>query len=42
MSEEVTAAAEEQSASTEQIASSAGDLLEGAQRLTGLMADFKT
>jgi methyl-accepting chemotaxis protein len=42
MSEEVTAAAEQQSASTEQIASSAADLLEGAQRLTGLMADFKT
>jgi methyl-accepting chemotaxis protein len=42
MSEQVTAAAEEQTASTEQMAASAGELLQGAQRLAGLMGDFKT
>jgi methyl-accepting chemotaxis protein len=42
MSEEVTAAAEEQTASTEAMASAAGELLQGAQRLTTLMTDFKT
>lgn len=42
MSEEVTAAAEEQTASTEAMAAAAGELLQGAQRLAMLMADFKT
>ena len=42
MSEEVTAAAEEQTASTEAMATAAGELLQGAQRLTSLMDDFKT
>jgi methyl-accepting chemotaxis protein len=35
-------AAEEQTASTEEMAASAGDLLQGATRLTALMQDFKT
>jgi methyl-accepting chemotaxis protein len=42
MSEEVTAAAEEQTASTEAMAAAAGELLQGAHRLTTLMNDFKT
>lgn len=41
-SEEVTAAAEQQSASTEEMASAASDLLDAANRLTRLVADFKT
>ncbi len=42
MSEEVSAAAEEQSASTEEMASAAADLLQRANRLSGLMAEFRT
>ncbi len=42
MSEEVSAAAEEQSASTEEMASAAADLLQRANRLSALMAEFRT
>jgi methyl-accepting chemotaxis protein len=42
MSEEVSAAAEEQSASTEEMATAAADLLQRANRLSGLMAEFRT
>lgn len=41
-SQEVAAAAEEQSASTEDMAASASELLEGATRLTKLVAEFRT
>ncbi|MGE0351876.1 MAG: methyl-accepting chemotaxis protein [Gemmatimonadales bacterium] len=41
-SESVTAAAEEQNAATEQMAAAASELLSAANRLTGLVADFKT
>ena len=41
-SQEVAAAAEEQSASTEDMAASASELLEGATRLTKLVAGFRT
>jgi methyl-accepting chemotaxis protein len=40
-SQEVAAAAEEQSASTEDMAASASELLEGATRLTKLVAEFR-
>ncbi len=42
MSEEVSAAAEEQSASTEEMASAAADLLQRANRLSAMMAEFRT
>jgi methyl-accepting chemotaxis protein len=42
MSEQVSAAAEQQSASTEEMASAAADLLQRANRLSGLMAEFRT
>jgi methyl-accepting chemotaxis protein len=42
MSEEVSAAAEEQTASTEEMASAAADLLQRANRLSALMAEFRT
>jgi methyl-accepting chemotaxis protein len=41
-SQEVAAAAEEQSASTEDMAASASELLEGATRMTKLVAGFRT
>lgn len=41
-SEAVTAAAEEQNAATEEMAAAASELLHGANRLTGLVSDFKT
>ena len=41
-SESVTAAAEEQNAATEEMAAAASELLSGANRLTALVADFRT
>ena len=39
---DMSAAAEQQSASTEEMASAAADLLQRANRLSGLMAEFRT
>ena len=41
-SESVTAAAEQQNAATEEMAAAASELLSGANRLTALVADFRT
>jgi methyl-accepting chemotaxis protein len=41
-SESVTAAAEQQNAATEEMAAAASELLSGANRLTTLVADFRT
>jgi len=41
-SESVTAAAEQQNAATEEMAAAASELLAGANRLTALVADFRT